>query len=239
MEGIYKFLDNSKKELTPEKDRIRSWTITSIHEFFLEIYPTLSKKDRSSKRIKFLTLPGAWWISEKQASKKFWKFNPHMNTHFTGCEKDLKIFNLAAAQMKSSRHYGLRANRYNKELDCQVITNGDDRIIINTDIFKYMEITDKKFDVIWIDGNSIITSIDRKLKAVANVAKDDCVFVLTMLKGRENGKLPIQRNEYVSAIMYQYGFNLEKTWEYFDSSPMVQYIFTRRKTIEKPLELII
>lgn len=226
MKPVYQFLERSAQYGTPAKDLARTLAVHHIYSFI---------KERDDNKFSMLSLPGPWWIAERELShyiirkKKLRRPRP---LHYTACEKDLKLFNLAAINIKPSNHRGINAKGYNHELDCQVITNKIDRVLINADVFKYMGLQLKKFDCIWLDTTNTLPYIDTKLHLVDGVAKEHCIFILTVLRYRDPGLPAIGRLDYACAIMSQYGFELIDQTPYTDTSNMLQLIFRKGKSRE-------
>lgn len=233
MKPVYEFLERSARKATPAKDMARTLAIEHIYRFIKEL---------KLKRFSMLSLPGPWWIAEKELSTYIYrrkrKSMPYVVLHITACERDLKLFNLAAVRIKPSRKYGINIKNYNKELDCQVITNKQDRVLLNADVFRYMELQLKKFDCIWLDTTNTLPYIDTKLHLVDKVAKEHCLFILTVLRYRDPGLPAIGRLDYACAIMSQYGFELIDQTPYTDTSNMLQLIFRKGKSRELILKSI-
>lgn len=230
MKPVYEFLERSAQHTTPAKDLARTLAVDYIYSFIREC---------KIKRLSMLSLPGPWWTAEKElADYIFRRKKMHVSLHMVACEKDLKLFNLAAIRMVPSRKYGINAKGYNTELDCQVITNKKTRVLFNTDVFKYMEQKMKKFDCIWLDTTNTLPYIDTKLHLVDGVAKEHCIFILTVLRHRDPGLPAIGRLDYACAIMSQYGFELIDQTPYTDTSNMLQLIFRKGKSRELILKSI-
>lgn len=234
MKPVYQFLERSVRNNTPAKDMARTLAVREIYSFIKEV---------GMRRFNMLSLPGPWWKAELELSEYVYRKKRYrkVNLHYTGCEKDLKLFNIAAVRMTPSNKKsspGLKIDRYNKELDCQVITNGATRLLFQTDVFRYMEFGFRHFDCVWLDTTNTLPYIDTKLHLVDKVAKEHCLFILTVLRYRDPGLPAIGRLDYACAIMSQYGFELIDQTPYTDTSNMLQLIFRKGKSRELILKSI-
>lgn len=217
VKGIYEFAKRSKVNNTPEKDKIRNLTISYIHNFYI---------DNQISRARFLTLPSAWWRFEKLITERFYNFwHFRVKPSFVGCERDWNLFSMASVRMPKSNKILKQA--LNNEMNCQVVANGSNYVLFNTDIFNFMAHTDKKFNCIWIDTQTPVSYILDKLPLINKVIMDQSLFILTVLKGREHIQLPTDRIECVTNAISDLGFTLAHSWEYFDTSPMLHLIYKK------------
>jgi hypothetical protein len=217
---IYNFVTASRTGGTPEKDVVRTETCRMAHDYFTE---------RGAKLVRCLTLPSAWWKFERQLKKLFFKSGSKIRTTFTCVERDWNLFCLASIKIPI-RNKPLRQT-HDEGLNCQVVTNGSDCNIIHADIFEYMGSDPwKKFNFIWLDTQSPITSFDLKLHTVAGVLdySKPRMICITVLKARESRKLEQDRVKYITELLSRHipGIELFRSFEYMDSSPMLHLIFT-------------
>lgn len=226
------FVKRTKEKTTSEKDKLRIETVKFICDYFTS---------KGVTSLNFLTLPSAWWRFEKYIITRFrvaakidpTKINPYIK--FIGCENDWVLYKLGCMWMPRTDISVMKV-KTNNELNCQVVTNGYSHVFFNCDIFQYMQLIkdhkvkdDRKFDCIWLDTTTVITYIADKLQYLSNVLKDDSIVILTVIKGRETVKLPMERVEYINSLMAPLGLVLIKKHEYKDSSPMLQLMYQKVK----------
>lgn len=225
---IYDFFKRSKNGDCVKKDIARTELITFTHSYF---------NKHGYKKVRGLTLPGIWFMFEKELLRASWNGSRETRITYTFhcCEIDYKLFKIAAAKMPSSNK-GIRANRHNNELNRSVITNGNNVCLFYADIFEFVKVTDKKFDFIWLDITSTTASTAPKLHLFERVLNDRCVFAITLLKARDHVKLPQERVTYLCSMMEKMNFGLDMKAEYQDTvgSPMLQLVFSRKCPIELP-----
>ncbi len=219
--ALYGFIERAKnRETSLNKSQVRDLLISYIHNFFIT---------HEVGKVRFLTLPTAWWTFEKAIRKRFFSFRTfRIRAMFTGCERDYNIFKLAGLRMPKSN----KKMRYSimEELNRTILTNGRDCVLVYSDIFDFMSVTDKKFNCLWIDTGTPIDRIAERLKLVSRVIMDGpSLVVITVLKGREAGPLPdgMDRIQFADSIMNKRGFERAQVWEYQDTSPMLQLTYQK------------
>jgi hypothetical protein len=208
-----------------EKEKIRHLTSSTLCEYFLK---------HEFKRVRFLTLPGVWWHFEKKVSERF----RGIRTHFTGCEINRKFFELSVLKMPHSNK-NVKV-KWTDELECEIVTNGNNCILFHSDVFNVIEKIERSYECIWLDLSSPISEeLIRKIKLVElRLNERAASFILTVLGARE-GDFATQDNikKYGSRSKYIVDgiesmlpdFKLLYQWEYRDISPMVHTIFIRRE----------
>ena len=226
---IHNFVKNLKQNKTPKKDVIRHNTCKFIHSFFLNYELPV---------VEFYTLPSAWWKFEAMVLRRFYEYKEQViKPKFTACEKDYKIFSLASLQMPRTDS-GI-SQLLDDDLNCQVVSNLKTCEIRNCDFFEYAAATDKKFNCIWADTNSPVTTFEDELPALLDTLdlNSPAVFAITVLKARESRPLGMTRTEFLNSIIEPYGLMLEQEHEYCDSSPMLHLIYTNSEVSPKTAKL--
>lgn len=224
---LYRFVSRTKEARTLQKDDVRIRTIKMLFYFFHET---------GLKTLRFLTLPCAYWIAERKLSYKFeWRDeNNPISTYFVGAERDWKLFSLACINLpdKPGEHSAKSLRIVTDErLNCQrVYSKSEKYSILHTDIFKYMEATTATFNCIWLDTTSPITYIAEKLVLIKKVIRprQPLAVIVTILKGRDL-YTPDDRVAMMDSIMRKVDRGLCRIsiMEYCDTSPMMQFIYTK------------
>jgi len=211
--------------LTPNKDTIRSNTIHEILNFITS---------NGITRQRFLTLPSAFWKFEKEIYSKL-KQLEYSNCKFTACERDYQVFKIAATRMMRG-NYTWQV-KWIDDLECEMVTNGKTCKLFNIDVFKFLEGTDsnrltkypdsvkESYNIIWLDTMSPVSYLIDKLPSVLNYTPNGpSMIIITVLKGREHKSISGTRTEVISKCFP--GYNLVKSWEYMDSCPMLQLMYS-------------
>lgn len=217
--------DTKSKGTREKKDQARNQVKKDFFEFF---------KKNDIKKPVMLTLPSAWWKFEKEFSifmlnrRSEFKINRFV---FFGCEKDWKVFCLSSIKIPFRRNKTIK-QKLNTEMNCQVVTNGDNHCLMNLDVFDYMEgnqITSnpKRFNGIWLDLTQPVDLFYHKLSSIESCSAENCIVVLTFLKARESNGMHKNRVEVVDREMNSMGFERVSKLEYMDRSPMIQLSYTR------------
>ena len=152
---------------------------------------------------------------------------------FTGLEKNYRIFRLASIKMPRVDRRALHLNRYARELDCQVVTNSKDFVLLNSDVGAFMKLTDKKFDVIWLD---LCAGISEEVLGLVHIASRIfnpglSVFAINVQAAREACDIGQDRQQFLRAACLE---GLGVDWiaasisQYRDTVPMLQAIFVRK-----------
>src|SRR5690606_12266527 len=123
MKEIYNFIQRSVTGETPAKDEARSFTVDYIMDNFLE---------RGLTRPKLLTLPGMYWVFEKEMSNTIYSYlsddkRPIMHPKYFGCERDWKAFMLASIQIPHGKYETIHQKHF-KAMNCQAIVNNGSHI---------------------------------------------------------------------------------------------------------------
>lgn len=237
-ENLKNFVARTKTVTDLQKDKTRAETVRFICDYFT------SKQQRF---IQFLTLPSAWWRFENAIVNRFehlkerGKIEARPHVRFIGCERDWKIFQLAAVHIKTYRSEPIRVKR-DEKLNCQLVSNGHNTVLYHTDVFDYIDSAqerkvenDHKVDCMWLDFTCAITSVDERLSCVDKLLNPEAILVITLLKARESRPLPLPRIEYVTSLLEPLGLELINVTEYKDGSPMLHLIYKKTQIfIGKP-----
>ena len=128
--------------------------------------------------------------------------------------------------------------KWNDELNCQLITNGNNCLLFNTDIFNLLKKINRKYECIWLDLPCPISNeLIEKIRNIHIRLNDKCSsFILTVLGAREtdfitrdNIKKYGSRLNYITRSIEEIlsDFKLLYQWQYNDSSPMIHSIFVK------------
>lgn len=221
-------LQSKKGGIRSGKDNARNEVTKSFFQFFME---------NGISRPAMLTLPSAWWKFEKKMNERIFKGRDKFKINrsvYVGCELDWKIFSLASIRIPLRGNRMIR-QKLNEELNCQVVTNGDDHLIINTDIFDLMKSNGpsndserkKRFHGIWLDLTQPVDRFYDKLINIGSAAQPACIVVITFLKGREVNGMHTNRTQVIDREMKLIGFAPTHSLEYNDGSPMIQLTYQR------------
>lgn len=220
---LYKFVARLINGEAPSKDAVRKSTLRYLAARF---------KAGGRTRYRLLTLPSSWWIAEKELlalrgtmiETRGW-CSWHLTIH--GCERDRKLFDLAG--MRIPKQNGTRSLKHGfmEELECQVLSNGKDVVLFHADIFDYMAVAEKRYDIVWLDTTTPITHLYKGLAELPRVLAPSATVILNVMKGRENIPINGDRHEHIvdylcSVASLQY----LRCDEYKDTTPMMQFLFT-------------
>lgn len=223
---VYSFLQRSLNRENSNKEIVKQDSINFIQDFLM---------DKSEKTARFLTMPGVTWDWEKEIRVRFGKRRSfRIRAVFHGCENDYKVFCLSAANMFGCNNGGRFNPYFAPNLNAYAVTNVKQQIyLMNIDIFDFISGAthkfDRKFNVIWLDTTNTVLSVFPRLKGLENIIADNCIFMLTVIKGREHWKFENGRINYVTSFLEPYGFKLQREMPYFDTCPMLHLIYTREK----------
>lgn len=222
---VYSFLQRSLNGENYNKEIVKQDSMNFIQDFLM---------DKSEKIARFLTMPGVTWEWEKEIRSRFARRRSfRIRAVFHGCENDYKVFCLSAANMFGAKN-GCFNPYFAEGVNAYVVTNVKEQVyLMNVDIFEFISNAthkyDRKFNVIWLDTTNTVLSVFPKLKGLENVIDENCVFMLTVLKGREHFKFESGRVDYVTSFLKPFGFKLQREMPYFDTCPMLHLIYTREK----------
>ena len=184
-----------------------------------------SFKHRKGQKIDLLTLPSAWWNFEKILVKKLRESKESLFFYTTACEKNPKVFKLAASNMPRtdrSLKYDFSEKYQAQRLASNVST------LYYTDIFDYIRETNMTFDFVWLDLMTSLNHFDTKLHYLERCTKKDSLVSITFIKGRDGQKYVGKRKIIVVKMMASIGFDLILEADYYDTSPMIQLTFKRK-----------
>lgn len=213
MNGIYTFLDESRRGLRTEKAKIRRLFVSYCHEYFLNL---------GVNNVKFFTLPGPFWEFEKQVKDRFKRFSEkRIQTYFSCVERDNKLFNLGAIRI-SKHNNRLKLKECERLGGCYLVSNGKDTTLFNTDADTFFKNADRNLDCIWLDTQSPIDCLESTIKGACKMLNPGGIFALTCIKGRE--RIKIENRAYFLKKIMPETISIDKVWEYKDGSPMVLFI---------------
>ncbi len=186
------------------------------------------------KTIRLLTLPGAWWHFERQVGviPKHSRFS-----HFslTCCERDRIVFNNAALRLPRGKR-GIKIGWMKELNNAKVVTNRNDIVLINCNIADFMAITERKYDVVWLDFcGPIHDNVMDSIATTKRVVRTPGLLAITFMKGREtpfytdlihqnpNGRAGMITNQIKEMVNPE----IEQVYisEYKDTTEMIHMIF--------------
>ena len=189
------------------------------------------------KHLRALTLPGPWWVFEHRFGVQRRRRG---NCQFIACEKEPLIFRTAASRMPGLGN-GKYRSKFCAELDNADVATSQHCCLINCDVLDYVKVTDKRFELIWLDFGSpltgrIISGIEDSLKRLSD---GPVIFAMSYLCGRES--LETQRimyptrtrTQFIKSLVEPEGFTMCGYWAWNDGSSMAQMMFKRNTGIEK------
>jgi hypothetical protein len=178
-----------------------------------------------------LSLPGPWWNFERSL-----RTQTRRKLSFVCCENDPTIFRLASANIPHKRTgaSGKVRSKFQSELgNADVVTNGHSTCLINCDVCDQIRVTDKKFNIVYLDFCSPLTpKILECIDNVPRVLAADAVFAIAFMAARESLAMLKSMHPHKSRMAFindwveTAGFEKRSMWAWNDGSPMVQILFS-------------
>ena len=194
--------------------------------------------DLGYRNLNCLTLPGAWFHFEKLLLRI--KGN---RLKFKCFERNKDLFKLCCFRIpKTNKPLKVK---HNKEMDCQVVTNGKNMVIFNCDVLEYLKVTDQIFNFVWLDLCSPISLkiLDSLKYVVDRMDHDKAIFAINLLAAREQfdilhamKKMKMNREEFIIENMksiLEPKLKFSYYSKYQDQSPMIQVVFSSKDLTTK------
>lgn len=208
-EGLRSFVFNSQAKNISAKDKYRT-----------ELIDRIIKDYHHYQTLEVLNLSSAWWRFENELIKRINKLEVKPKLRFTSCEKDWNIFTLTAMNIPRSSKYTLKSF-WNDKFDCQYVKSNVAKVL-HTDILNFINKTESKKDIIWLDFVSPCNAVAKEIKQVKNILNPNGLVVITLLKARDKFHSTEERIKYVSKLCK---LNLVEVIEYKDTTPMLKLIY--------------
>lgn len=195
-----------------------------LREELVELCIDFFKNKAFKDKIDILTLPSAWWNFEKLMVKSIKDRNINFFFYTTACEKNLKIFKVACANMPRTNK-GIKY-QFSERLQAERLSSSVASLYY-MDVFDYLKYTNIKFDFIWLDLMTSLKYFDTKLHYIDRGTIKNSIVSITFIKGRDAKKYVGKRKIIVVKMMANIGFELILEAEYYDTSPMIQLTFKK------------